>query len=254
MRAALPVKPAAAVNTLRPGQLLGLTGVVIALHLGGLWALQGAPAESPTKAAPLSEMRVRLAQAAQPEAQPRNTPAVTIAAPPASKPTPRMDKASPSPSPGARPDAQSRPRTTQVPAPVNPLPPGSSPATEIPVKADPATDAGPAPTAAKPASGATAPPVADTLPSSNAQYLNNPKPDYPALSRRLGESGQVVYQVWIGVDGKAQRAELVSSSGFPRLDKAAHDAVMGWRYVPGTRQGVPAAMAYNVPITWALRD
>ncbi len=91
-------------------------------------------------------------------------------------------------------------------------------------------------------------------PSSNADYLQNPKPNYPSLSARLGETGRTVYKVWIGVDGKPQRAELVSSSGFPRLDKAAYDTVMSWRYVPGMRNGVAETMAVNVPIHWELRS
>jgi protein TonB len=91
-------------------------------------------------------------------------------------------------------------------------------------------------------------------PSSNADYLQNPKPPYPSLSARLGETGNTVYKVWIGVDGKPQRAELVSSSGFPRLDKAAYDTVMSWRYVPGKRNGVAETMAFNVPIHWELRN
>ena len=91
-------------------------------------------------------------------------------------------------------------------------------------------------------------------PSSSADYLQNPKPPYPSLSARLGETGKTVYKVWIGVDGKPQRAELVSSSGFPRLDKAAYDTVMSWRYVPGKRNGVAETMAFNVPIHWELRN
>jgi protein TonB len=119
------------------------------------------------------------------------------------------------------------------------------------------------------AAGTTAPTLAPTqaitlpapsayatvqLPSSNADYLQNPKPPYPPLSSRLGETGKTVYKVWIGVDGKPQRAELVSSSGFARLDKAAYDTVMGWRYVPGQRGGVAELMAFNVPIHWELRN
>jgi protein TonB len=92
------------------------------------------------------------------------------------------------------------------------------------------------------------------LPSSDADYLQNPKPPYPPLSMRLGETGKVVYKVWIGTDGKAERAELVKSSGFARLDSAAYDTVMRWRYVPGTRNGVAQAMPFDVPINWKLRN
>jgi protein TonB len=123
--------------------------------------------------------------------------------------------------------------------------------------AAPATQAKPAASAQTSASApAPATPAAPVVqqPSSNADYLQNPKPPYPSLSARLGETGNTVYKVWIGADGKPQRAELVSSSGFPRLDKAAYDTVMAWRYVPGKRNGVAETMAFNVPIHWELRN
>lgn len=56
----------------------------------------------------------------------------------------------------------------------------------------------------------------------------------------------------IGADGLPFSAQLLKSSGFERLDQAAYTAVMRWRYVPGKRNGVPSAMAFNVPINWVL--
>ena len=89
-------------------------------------------------------------------------------------------------------------------------------------------------------------------PSSDADYLNNPRPAYPALSRRLGEQGKVVIRVFIGADGSATRAEIRSSSGYERLDQTALQTVQRWRYVPGKRNGVPEAMWFNVPINFVL--
>ncbi len=106
---------------------------------------------------------------------------------------------------------------------------------------------------AKAPAAAAAPPLLQ-LPSSDADYLQNPKPEYPRTSYRNGETGKVVHKVWIGTDGKAQRAELVSSSGFPGLDRAAYDTVMRWRYVPGKRNGVAETMPFEVPIHWELRN
>lgn len=91
------------------------------------------------------------------------------------------------------------------------------------------------------------------LPSSAADYLNNPAPVYPAISQRLGEQGKVVIRVLITKDGSARQAEIQESSGFDRLDQAALRAVMGWRYVPGRRTGVPQDMWFNVPINFALK-
>ncbi|MBB1075619.1 energy transducer TonB [Rhodoferax sp. 4810] len=90
------------------------------------------------------------------------------------------------------------------------------------------------------------------LPSSDADYLQNPKPVYPKISARRGEQGVVIHSVLIGTDGLPVSARLVKSSGFDALDQAALTAVMRWRYSPGKRNGVPTAMSFNVPINWVL--
>lgn len=89
-------------------------------------------------------------------------------------------------------------------------------------------------------------------PSSDADYLHNPKPEYPPLSKRKGEQGKVVVKVLIGVDGMAQAAEIRQSSGFERLDQAALATAQRWRYAPGKRGGVPEPMWFNVPINFVL--
>lgn len=106
-------------------------------------------------------------------------------------------------------------------------------------------------TATSPAATSPAPAKVE-LPTHVAAYLQNPKPDYPALSVRRGEQGQVVLNVLIGVEGKAQKAEIVKSSGFERLDAAALATVLRWRYVPGKRGGVPEEMWFKVPLAFVL--
>ena len=91
------------------------------------------------------------------------------------------------------------------------------------------------------------------LPSSAADYLNNPKPPYPPLSKRLGEQGKVVVRVLIETNGTASKAEIAQSSGFDRLDQASVNTVLKWRYVPGKRGGVPEAMWFDVPVNWVLQ-
>jgi protein TonB len=86
-----------------------------------------------------------------------------------------------------------------------------------------------------------------------AIYLRNPKPRYPNLSRRLGEQGTVLLRVYVTVGGSATKVELKSSSGFPRLDRAAHDAVQSWLFVPAKR-GEQAVDAWVVvPIKFSLK-
>jgi protein TonB len=91
-----------------------------------------------------------------------------------------------------------------------------------------------------------------TLPSSEAQGLNNPQPVYPKLSRRLNEQGQVVIRVYVGADGSAQQGEIKTSSGYDRLDQEALRTVLRWRFVPGQRLGTPEAMWFNVPVNFVL--
>ena len=112
-------------------------------------------------------------------------------------------------------------------------------------------EAAPAPAPAAPA----APPgPAIVQPSSDASHLNNPKPVYPAVSKRLGEQGKIVLRVLIGTDGLPQKIEIKQSSGYERLDRQAVDTVSRWRFVPGTRNGVPEAMWYLQPINFVLQQ
>jgi protein TonB len=122
---------------------------------------------------------------------------------------------------------------------------GAAPAEPAPVSAPPAPAAPPAPPASP------APPRIE-LPSSNAAYLNNPAPAYPALSKRMGEQGKVLLRVLISADGRPEQVEIRQSSGFDRLDRQAQETVMRWRFVPGKRNGVAEAMWYLVPINFVL--
>ncbi len=94
--------------------------------------------------------------------------------------------------------------------------------------------------------------IALELPSSDADFLNNPPPLYPRMSKRLGEQGVVIVRVLIGVNGLAEKAEIYKSSGYARLDQAALDAVIHWRYVPGKRLGRVESMWFNIPVKFVL--
>jgi periplasmic protein TonB len=128
-----------------------------------------------------------------------------------------------------------------TPAPPAPLPPIAAPVAVTP--------APPAPSTPPPAPPA---PAKVELPRSDADYLNNPLPPYPPVSKRLGEQGRVVMRVYVGEDGAPQKAEMRTSSGFDRLDAAAAATVMRWRFKPGTRGGMPEAMWVNVPMDFKL--
>lgn len=129
--------------------------------------------------------------------------------------------------------------TTEAPAPV--LAPTPQPPQPAPVEAAPP----PQPIAA-------AAPVPVVPPNFNADYLDNPPPAYPPLSRRMGEQGKVVLRVLVNAMGTADKVELRSSSGFARLDEVARDTVQRWRFVPA-KQGTRAVSAWVlIPISFSL--
>lgn len=86
----------------------------------------------------------------------------------------------------------------------------------------------------------------------DADYLHNPKPVYPALSRRMNEEGKVLLKVRVSGQGAALDVAISKSSGFPRLDAAAVDAVTRWRFVPARRGDEAVDSSVIVPITFAL--
>jgi protein TonB len=150
---------------------------------------------------------------------------------------PKKPALPPPPQPQAIQDPTPAPAApTGVVAPPAPLPPIEQPVAPAPEPPPPAPPA----------------PPKIQLPSSDASYLQNPSPVYPAISRRLGEQGKVLVRVLIGTNGQPERAEIKRSSGFERLDRSAMEYVMKCRYVPGKVNGVVQAMWYEAPVNYVL--
>jgi protein TonB len=139
-----------------------------------------------------------------------------------------------------------KPRPTPPQPPVQLAAPEASP-TPSPVVV-PAAPAPAPPLAAPPAS------VQATQPRFDADYLDNPKPPYPPLSRRMGEQGRVVLRVHVAPDGAAGEVLLHASSGSPRLDESALATVRRWKFVPA-RRGTDAVAAWVlVPIVFSFKE
>jgi protein TonB len=110
----------------------------------------------------------------------------------------------------------------------------------------------PAPVAAPAVQASVAAPI--TAARFDADYLQNPKPVYPAMSRRLGEEGKVVLRVRVSVQGQPLTVEVNKSSGFPRLDDAARLAVERWRFVPARQGNEPIEASVLVPLNFTLSN
>lgn len=223
-----------------------LAAVVVAAHAAALWAMQHT--------------------FAQPQPAPDIVPAEVIAtliaplapepAPPA-PPEPQLQPHQPQPRPRPQPSKPVVKKTIAPKAVADPAP-APAPLTPQAVRNDEPQQAAPtapsvptAPAPPPPPAPAAAP--AMELPSSDAAYLNNPSPSYPATSRRLGEQGKVFLRVYINAQGEPEKIDIKQSSGYDRLDQAARETVRRWKFAPGKRNGVPEAMWHIVPIDFVLK-
>ena len=209
-----------------------VTVAVVAFHAVALWLLQTGLLRRAVELVVPAEVIAEFVEPPRPKDEPPPPPPALAQKPQPVAPAPRLAAiADPTPTPNAP--------VGVIDPPPAPLPPIAAPIAPAP----------PAPVAIPPA-----PPAAPAiqLPSSDADYLQNPKPPYPPMSKRLNEQGTVVMRVLIGADCQPQKAEIRKSSGFERLDRSAAETVMKWRYVPGKRAGVAEAMWFNVPINFVL--
>ncbi|MBI5898840.1 MAG: energy transducer TonB [Rhodocyclales bacterium] len=163
--------------------------------------------------------------------------------PPAPEAIPQPEIVPPKPRPIER-----RPTPVPPPVPTQLAAPADAPAPS-PVAVAPApTLVAPAPIAAPPA------PAAPTPPRFDADYLDNPRPAYPAISRRLGEQGRVMLRVHVDADGRPTEVQLHAPSGSPRLDQVALDTVRRWKFVAARLGQQPVAAWVLVPIAFTLKD
>ncbi|TWO72664.1 energy transducer TonB [Caenimonas sedimenti] len=213
-----------------------IAGGVVLFHVGALWALQSGLLRRAVEVIVPVALLSEIIQPPEPKIEPLPVPK-----PPEPVPQPVVKRKTtptppPAPQPVALPDLPPAPNApTGVVEPQPPPPPMAAPVAVAP-----------APPAPPP------PPPKVEMPSSDADYLQNPKATYPPVSKRLGEQGTVIVRVLIGADGLPRNAELKKSSGFDRLDKSALEYVMKCRYKPGTVNGVPQAMWKDAPVAFVL--
>ena len=202
-------------------QRSGLLGIVVALHLGLLALIVTARAVAPQiMAAPLI---VDLIQPPESEKEPEAKPLPVI------RPQPQRQKA--------------------VPTPKTPVPTLETTSSTVPADAAPVA----VPAESKPS---TSTQVSETLTQArfDADYLRNPAPPYPTLSRRMGEEGKVVLRVSVNPHGNADSVEIKTSSGSPRLDESARKTVHHWKFIPAKRGESAVQSWVLVPIIFKLEQ
>lgn len=127
-----------------------------------------------------------------------------------------------------------------------PMPPAAAPEPPMQVAhVDPIQTQGACPTKTV-ASIAIQPPQAGFLPPPPSgatvalpQRLRGDEPDYPTASRRCREEGKVAITYCVTAEGRLENVQVVSSSGFARLD----NSILAWaardRHTPGMINGQP---------------
>lgn len=215
------------------GSLAAHAVIIFSVGLGAHWVSE--PATPP----PIDiVLQVPPDSPAAPVLAAKSAPALPPPAmPPASKPVIAL-----APTPPAAPAAiltTAAPSTTAVSA----APP--------PVQA--AAIAVPSPSPAPRTSPAAAPTPAPLVHADvKTAYLQNPKPNYPSLSSRLGEAGTVTLWVAVNAAGTVDELGVLHSSGYARLDAEALKAVRLWRFTPAKRGGEAVADKVSVPIEFGL--
>lgn len=210
------------------------TGVAVVLHLAllGLFAYQ-------------------FESAAPPVTPPQPYMTVSLVSPDTPKPTPPQPRPTPQPAVSKQqPVARQRPAPPRAEPSQPTLTSAATAANAVEVTAPAAQPAPPAPPVQAQAKEA---PAAIVPPRFDAAYLSNPAPEYPRLSRRMGEEGRVLLKVQVGADGRPTDVSIFKSSGFPRLDESARDTVLrSWRFVPARQADQAVAGTVKVPIDFTL--
>jgi len=202
-------------------QRSGLLGIVIGAHIAVFLLILAAKTVVPQ----IMEMPMVVdLLPAEPPKKPEAKPLPVV------KPEPVRQKPTPK-TPAPRIEAT----TSNVPAPAAPVaaPPETKPAPPAPAAA-----------AAEPVSQARF----------DADYLRNPSPAYPPLSRRMGEEGKVILRVSVNPQGMADSVEIRTSSGSARLDESAQRTVRTWRFIPAKRGDVAMQSWVLVPIIFKLEQ
>lgn len=226
----------------------GPLALVVALHIAAIVALAHYRTE-----VPLPIEKPIIVNLVQPESAPPAPPAEPPKViPPVPKPVKQKTPPKPQPKPEPRPEPVAEPTPRLVaqapeaaPAPaVAPPPPAAEPM--------PLAEARPeAPPAKEKPAQEEVPPI--DPPRFNADYLDNPAPGYPPLSRKLKEQGLVQLRVHVSAAGTALEVNLHKTSGFPRLDQVALSTVKQWKFVPARQGGQPVDAWVIVPITFSLK-
>jgi len=81
--------------------------------------------------------------------------------------------------------------------------------------------------------------------------LHRVLPQYPALMQKIHMNGIVILDCVIDPTGHIREARVVSSSN-PAFEQSARDAVYQWQFEPGTMNGVPVNVEFELKVSFQI--
>lgn len=90
--------------------------------------------------------------------------------------------------------------------------------------------------------------------TANMKVNRRVDPVYPASSRRDGEQGTGVFRVLVDEKGHPMDVQVLKSTGFPRLDSAALEAIRKWAFSPAVQNSQPVQSWTRVQVAFRLEN
>jgi protein TonB len=173
-------------------------------------------------------------------------------------PTAPREAAAPAIAPAPLPAPPEAPKPSEEAEPL-PSPP-------VPSSGEPAKEPSPAPRPVQPAQEAPQINIGGTDSETNAIVLASPQvipasidakfrnrePVYPRDAVRRAEQGAVILLIHVSPQGLTGGVDILESSGFQSLDRAARDAVWGWHFLPAMRDGQPVPFDMTLRVSFRL--
>ena len=237
-----PVRPGGASRRRRAGRGLSRGGLIsLALHLAVVASVVLAALHRPAHPPPPQrEVRVALVLKEQKGAGPPHAPSPPAPRPPPPAPVPAPAPPRPAtPAPTTRQAVPPPPKPAKAPRPPSPPAPPARPAFQFNLGGtNSQTNAivrGSAVVPAKP----------------DARFRNL-EPVYPDAAAERGEQGTVMLLIHVTPNGTASQVDVLHSSGFRLLDRAAQQAVARWHFLPAVRDGQAVAASMPLRVVFSL--
>ena len=90
------------------------------------------------------------------------------------------------------------------------------------------------------------------IPARVDAMFRNKEPVYPPEAVRRAEQGAVMLLIHVSPEGLASGVDVLKSSGYRSLDRAAREAVTAWHFLPAVKDGEPIAFDMALRVNFQL--